>query len=290
MSLGPNQVAIKTLKLTNENYPPLLKQIADPPATLYCRGNLETLRRPSVAIVGSRNATAYGKKHAQIIGSDIARAGFSIVSGLAYGVDSWAHEAAVDYGQAIGVVAGGLSYPLLSWQKQLAKNILETGGLLVSEFPGETPALKHHFPLRNRIIAGLSYGTVVIEARLKSGALITAKAALESNRSVMALPGDVDRETSGGSLELIRQGALLVRNSLDIKNELINQLPKTLVTGLPNDTERDIMDCLEGNPKAPEEIARALKRPINDVTMDLSKLEIDGQILRLANNTYTLKI
>lgn len=280
----------KTIRLKDPDYPPLLAHIADPPKVLHVRGNKKILQSPSLAIVGSRNATAYGKKYAQILGADLAKAGFCIVSGLAYGIDSWAHESALEHGQAIGAVAGGLNAPLQSWQTSIAERILKGGGALVSEFPLATPALKHHFPLRNRIIAGLSYGTLVIEASEKSGALITAKAALDCGRSVFALPGDIDRATSAGAIELIRGGAVPVRCALDIKNELINQLPQELLSRLPKDPSEDILAALQKKKSDINGLAQTLDQAPEKLLPRLSQLEIDGQIRRQPDGTFVLKI
>ncbi len=284
----PQKVA--TIEIKDEGYPSLLKQIFDPPAVLYCLGDPKVLTSPCLAVVGSRNATSYGKKHTNKIAADLAKMGFCIVSGLAYGVDSWAHQASLDYGKSIGVIAGGLDCPLQSWQKGLAKQIIARGGALISESPGKTPALPYHFPLRNRIIAGFGYGTIVIEARQKSGALITAKAALDSNRCVFALPGDVDRPTSMGTLSLITRGAVPIRSAQDVKKELIRQLPPSVLKELPTSDLDLLLEQLAHGKKSATLLAKHLKKPLGQIIANLSELELAGQISKQVDNSYTLNI
>jgi DNA processing protein len=270
--------------LVDSAYPRLLAQIHDPPPVLYIRGDQTILNKPALAIVGSRQATEYGERQTQLLAINLTKKGLVVTSGLAYGVDSWAHRAALIHGKTVGVLAGGLSAPLMSWQKNLAADILKSGGALVSEFPPEMPALKHHFPLRNRIIAGLSYGTLVIEAREKSGALVTAQSALENNRSVFAVPGDLDRSTSIGTNALIHEGAVLVRNVEDILNELERQLPIDFFKRPSNeglgDITKMILSSLSKKPLSFEELAELVNKPPADVLATLSEMEIEGRVRR----------
>jgi len=184
-------------------------------------------------------------------------------------------------GKTIAVLASGLDYPLPAWQQELAEEVVSRGGCLVSEQPPEAPALKHHFLLRNRIIAGLSLGTVVVEARDKSGALVTANYALEANRAVFAVPGDIARETSVGPNRLIRQGAVLVRDAQDILEELSGQYSS------PGRT--DLSDLLEDQPRTVEEVAGELKTSLPDALATLSQLELDGRVVRCVDGRFALK-
>jgi DNA processing protein len=216
-----------------------------------------------------------------------------VVSGLAYGVDSWAHRAAMDAGgKTVAVLASGLDVPLPRWQAELAAEIVERGGCLVSEQAPGMPALKHHFLLRNRIIAGLSLGTVVVEARDKSGALVTANYALEANRVVFAVPGDVDRETSVGPNRFIRQGAVLVRDAQDVLEELTGQIPTDLVSRIPQASgisTTELLTLLGDKPRTVEDVAGELGTSLPDALATLSQLELDGRVVRCVDGRFALK-
>jgi DNA processing protein len=188
-------------------YPALLKEIADPPAVLFFRGSLEVLNRPCVAIIGSRRCTSYGRGVATELAEQAARAGWTVVSGLATGIDGIAHGAALDArGLTAAVLGSGFSriYPVN--HEPLAKRIETQGGLLVSEFAPDTGPQKHHFPLRNRIVSGLCLATVVVEGSAQSGTLITARQCLEQNRELYAVPGPLHQKTFQGTNTLIERG------------------------------------------------------------------------------------
>ncbi len=206
--------------LDDDRYPPLLRAIPDPPVVLWCRGETAHLSRPGIAVVGSRAATPHGLEMAARLAGDLARAGLVVVSGLARGIDSAAHAAALAAGGATVAVLGcspDRVYP--AEHAGLARNI-QSAGVLVSEFPPSTPPLPHHFPLRNRIISGLSHAVVVVEAPEKSGSLITAASAVEQGRDVLVVPGhSVGARNRGGHL-LIRDGAKLVESADDILQEV----------------------------------------------------------------------
>ena len=198
-----------------------LKAIADPPVLLYVRGNAALLSSVSLAVVGTRRPTPYGIRAAMLFSQELSRYGFVIVSGLASGIDSAAHDGALRAeGTTIAVLGHGLDRIYPRGNHGLAERILEAGGCLVSEYPPGVAPMPFHFPQRNRIISGLSLGTLVIEAAAKSGSLITAKTALEQGREVFAVPGGFDDPGHAGSHQLIQQGAKLVISPKDVLTEL----------------------------------------------------------------------
>ena len=222
------KAGIRVLTALDEDFPELLKAIYDPPLALYVKGYLASGRAP-VGIVGTRKPTDYGARSAARLSRELVKAGLTVVSGLARGVDTIAHDAAVKSGGRTWAVMGtGLNIVYPAENKKLSERILEGGGALVSEFPMNDGPLSAHFPRRNRIISGLSYATVVIEGDFKSGSLITAKAALEQGREVLALPGPVDSLMSRGPNMLIKNGAAMVEGASDI----IAALPPDILFGL----------------------------------------------------------
>jgi DNA processing protein len=207
------------IPLTHEDYPPLLREIPDPPPVLYVSGSLAECKRP-VAVVGSRNATAYGLTMALQLGSDLASLGFTVVSGMALGIDAAAHEGALSgRGRTVAVLGSGLCKVYPPQHLRLFERI-SADGAVISEFPLQAEPEAHHFPIRNRVISGMSLGTVVVEASKNSGSLITARLAAEQNREVFAVPGSIQSFKSMGTHTLIKQGAKLVENVQDIVCEL----------------------------------------------------------------------
>lgn len=206
----------------DQAYPPLLKDIHDPPICLYVRGDLGALERcrQSIAIVGSRHTTAYGIQMASALASAAACAGFTVVSGLARGIDTAAHKATVSAGGCtIAVIGSGLCHLYPPENQRLAEEIAASGGAVISEFPLNHLPDKRNFPMRNRIISGLSRGTLVVEAGLLSGSLITAAQAIDQNRTVFAVPGRVDTPFARGCHNLLRDGARLVETFQDVLEE-----------------------------------------------------------------------
>ncbi len=208
----------RILTLADEGYPALLREIPDPPPYLFIKGNLP--EQPFVAMVGSRNASRYGLSAALKLSGDLAAAGVSVVSGLARGIDTAAHQGALaKRGTTVAVLGCGIGKIYPPENRDLAARICENGAL-VSEFPYSSEPEAHHFPVRNRIISGMSLGTVVVEAAPKSGSLITARIAAEQNREVFAVPGSIESFKSSGTHSLIREGAKLVASANDILEEL----------------------------------------------------------------------
>ena len=197
---------IHLITFDDPEYPLLLKEIKDPPKTLYYIGRKELLQTRCAAVIGSRTTTAYGRNTARAIARCLAENGITVVSGMASGIDSCAHEGALEVGgKTIAVLGTGpdLCYPSSNWELKAA---IEARGLVLSEFPPGTQAMPYHFPMRNRIISGLSELTVVVQARVRSGALITAELAAEQGREVLAVPGNIDSMYNLGSNQLIREG------------------------------------------------------------------------------------
>ena len=205
---------------SDADYPPLLREIADPPVLLYVMGNRQVLSSPQVAIVGSRNPSPMGRENAQAFARSLTGAGLTITSGMALGVDGAAHRSALETGGITIAVAGtGLDRVYPARHRDLAHEIIKHGAL-VSEFALGTPPLPENFPIRNRVISGLSLGTLVVEAALQSGSLITARLATEQGREVFAIPGSIHAPQARGCHALIRQGAKLVETAQDILEEL----------------------------------------------------------------------
>ena len=212
---------IKAITVFDENYPSLLKEIYQPPWVLFAKGNLSLLeKQPKLAVVGSRQATQYGKNAIRLMFPQLVEKGVVIVSGLATGIDTLAHEYAMkNGGNTIAVIAGGLYHIYPKENTELAREMMKTQ-LVVSEYPPDTKPLRWHFPARNRIISGMSNGTFIIEAKRKSGSLITANYAVSEGREVFSLPGSIFNPYSMGTNDIIQQGAKLVMSSEDILEEL----------------------------------------------------------------------
>ena len=206
-----------TIYKEDERYPKLLAQISDPPAKLYCRGNLSLLNSFCLAVIGTRKISDYGRQACQDITGHLAASGVTIVSGLAIGIDATAHQATLDSkGKTIAVLGTGIKNLWPKDNERLGQRIIDEGGLVISEYPDAQPGTRYTFPIRNRIISGLSRGVLVIEADMESGSLITAKSALSQNRDVFAVPGSIYWPRSVGANWLIQQGAQPVMNGENI--------------------------------------------------------------------------
>ncbi|MGB7069276.1 MAG: DNA-processing protein DprA [Pyrinomonadaceae bacterium] len=219
------------LILDDGSYPYLLREIADPPITLYVRGEWQAcFEAPCVAVVGSRKCSTYGSNAAEMLARDLASRGICIVSGLARGVDTAAHRGAIrGGGKTIAVLGTGINGAYPKENTRLIGEILESGGAVISQFPLGTPPLKDNFPYRNRIISGLSLGVLIIEASERSGSLITARLAMEQNREVMAVPGNITSGNSIGSNYLIKCGAKLVQQWQDVVAELPSEISSAIL-------------------------------------------------------------
>ncbi|MGS2723406.1 DNA-processing protein DprA [Porticoccus sp. GXU_MW_L64] len=209
------------LPISSEDYPKLLQQLHCPPPLLYVRGDVDLLSLPQLAIVGSRRRSKGGSDNARRFAAELCRCGFAITSGLALGIDGEAHQGALQaQGKTVAVLASGVERIYPQRHQQLAQEILDNGGALVSEMPADTQPLPAYFPQRNRIISGLSLGVLVVEAARKSGSLITARCAMEQGREVFAIPGSIHHPGARGCHQLIREGAALVEEVADIAEQL----------------------------------------------------------------------
>jgi DNA processing protein len=294
---------VELVSLGRDPYPATLANIAMPPRFLYVRGRLLPEDRDAVAVVGSRSCTSYGRRVAERLGHDLASAGFTLVSGLARGIDGAAHEGALKAaGRTIAVLAGGLSKIYPPEHTSLAEAIVAAGGALISEVPMRMEPMAGMFPARNRIISGLSRGVVLVEAAEKSGALITARHAAEQGREVFAIPGPVDSPASVGVLKLLRQGAKLVRHARDVLDDLNGIAPlvsdASLFDGPPppevspptpppnlDPTQQLIWDFLR-EPRTVDDLSRQVHTPIAELAGMLMTMELKKCIRRLPGNVY----
>ena len=219
---------VKILTPADPGYPMRLAAAPGRPLALYVKGNVEALSAPAIAIVGTRRATSYGRDVASSLAFGLAKAGWSVVSGLALGIDADAHRGALDAGGVtVGVIGSGLDLFYPEENRELAREISKSGGAVVSEFPFGRPPDRETFPIRNHVVAGLAHGVVAVEAPLRSGTLITTSIAADLGRTVMAVPGRVDSRASAGCLQLIRDGATLVRGVDDVLEAMSELIPAT---------------------------------------------------------------
>jgi len=290
---------IKTINIEDENYPKLLKEIKDAPKILYYRGYLPRAELRSFAIVGARRCSAYGKQTALEIAGNLTEAGLTIVSGLAPGIDTFAHMAVVEKGKkAIAVLGTGINEESIYPKEniKLARKIIENGGCLISEYPPGTPGSHFTFPRRNRIISGMSLGVLIVEAKEKSGALITADWARKQKRKVFAIPGSIYSLNSRGCHYLIKNGVKLVENAYDILKELSSlkeiNLPQTprqaVLTGGSSQEENLILNTLKAEALFIDKIIEKTKLPAPKVISLLANLEIKDKVRNLGGNIYAV--
>lgn len=283
---------IKPLTLTAPDYPDRLRHIAGPPAQLFSQGYdvNELLLRPSVAVVGSRKVTLYGKAVTSELAGELARAGIVIISGLALGVDSIAHTAALDAGGlTIAVLPCGLDRIYPASHRRLAARILEQGGALVTEYNTNTPIYASSFIARNRIVSGLSDAILITEAAERSGTLSTARFALEQGKEVLAVPGNITSPTSAGTNNLIKTGAAPVTGVNDVLRVLgvADRAEKTAPQG-SNPQEQTVLDLLYTGTCEGAELLAASQLSVSLFNQTLTMLEIQGLIRPLGGNQWAL--
>ncbi len=302
----------RLIRFDQPDYPDALREVADAPPLIWVKGNPAALRRPMVAVIGARNASSLGLRMARGMAGALAEMGITVVAGLARGIDTAAHEASQKCG-TLAVMAGGIDQIYPAENRLLAATICDQGCLLTEQPPGLSPVARH-FPLRNRIISGLSHGVVVVEAAVKSGSLITARNALDQGREVLAVPGHPVDGRAGGCNQLIRDGAVLVRNAEDVV-EALPALAATLATSgaagrparIPDDLpagiaqaiaparptlplphrgadglQAQVLAHLSPNPVEEDALIRDLGVPPSILAPVLVQLELAGRLLRLA--------
>lgn len=285
------------INIKDRDYPKLLKEIKDAPKILYYSGKLPQTNENCFAIVGTRLCSSYGKEIALEISGGLSEAGITIVSGLAPGIDTFSHQAVVERNKrTIAVLGTGLDEESIYPKEniELSRKILETGGCLISEYPPGTRGTRFTFPQRNRIISGLSLGVLVIEAKQKSGALITADYAFRQKRKVFAVPGPIHSLNSKGPHYLIKKGAKLVESADDILKSFnlltyeVNRLKVGRNTIGENTEENLILNALKENALDIDKIIEKTKLPAAKTASTLAILEIKGKVRNLGNNIYAI--
>ena len=281
---------VTAITIRDENYPRALATIYDPPAVLFIRGTLPDQHRVHLAVVGSRLPTHYGKQIADEFVRPIATSGVVIVSGLAYGIDAIAHQSTLDVdGTTIAILGGGLDdaniYP--SQHRSLVSKIIAGGGAVISEFPIGTHVMKQNFPFRNRIIAGMCQGTLVIEAKATSGSLITARCAMEAGKDVFAVPGSIHSELSEGPNNLIKTGAFPVTTPTDVLSRLGLEVRETKPNYVPGSVEeKTIYEILTKEALHADELTIKTGLPSSSVTSMLTLMEMKGSARHLGGLYY----
>lgn len=265
------------LILDDGNYPYLLREISDPPVVLYVKGDWQAcFDAPSIAVIGSRRCSTYGENASEMLARDLAENGVCIVSGLARGIDAAAHRGALrGKGRTIAVIGTGIDQIYPKEHARLANEILDGGGVLVTQFPLGTPPLKENFPYRNRIISGLSLGVLVAEATERSGSLITARLAMEQNREVLAVPGNITSRTSIGTNYLIKSGAKLVQHWQDVAAELPAEIAAAILP--PKLDEKETAKNTTGATRGKESVPDGLS-------------ENEGRVWRILSPAETIQI
>lgn len=286
------RAGVQVLTWDDPDYPSNLRQVYNPPPVLYVRGRIEKRDEWAVAIVGTRRASIYGKEAAQMLSAGLARAGVTVVSGLARGIDAVAHRTCLEAGgRTIAVLGCGLDVVYPPQHAGLAAEIARQGAL-VSEYPLGTRPDARNFPPRNRIISGLTLGTVIVEADLGSGALITAGFAAEQGREVFAVPGSIFARGCQGTNRLIQQGAKMVCSVTDILEELnltmVSEQAQVRMVIPENDTEALLLQHLSAEPIHVDDLGRMARLPIAQVTSTLALMELKGMVRQVGGMNYVL--
>ena len=284
----------KIISIEDKTYPKLLKEIPDSPKQLYYKGDWDAeIFENCLAVVGSRRMTSYGKRVVDQLVYEVAAAGVTIVSGFMYGIDAAAHQAALNgKGRTIAVMPCGIDVIHPEHQEELYNDILEHDGLIISEFEGSMPPALWTYPKRNRIVAGLSRATLVVEAGSQSGSLITANYAKKFERKIFAVPGPITGEMSKGTLQLLQEGAVMVTSSKDILNELgfssrftLHHMVESSDALQKNhsslgELERQILEMLQREPVEIDSLARVLGMPVAKLGTKLSVMQLSGCVVQ----------
>ncbi len=290
-NLVKNNIGVITVK--DSQYPKLLKEIHSPPALLYINGDLPNDLGFTLAVVGTRKTTPYGRQITPDIVDGLTQAGLTIISGLALGIDTLAHQAALSAGgRTIAVLGCGLDIIYPYSNESVAQEIIKNKGCIISEYPIGTKPLKQHFPARNRIISGLSKGVLVIEGNEDSGSLITAKCALEQNREILAVPGNISSTTSHGPNNLIKMGAYVVTSANDVLEALDLELAEQFIANkkiIPGTKEEEaLLKFLSSEPLHIDEIIKKSKLSSSIVNSTLTIMEMKGIVRHMGGMHYIL--
>ncbi|MGD8398282.1 MAG: DNA-processing protein DprA [Anaerolineae bacterium] len=287
-----DRAGVYVLTWDDAGYPPNLREIYNPPPVLYVRGTIDERDEWAVAVVGTRRASAYGKEAARMVTTGLTKAGVTVVSGLARGIDTVAHRSALEAGgRTIAVLGSGLDIIYPAENRRLAAEIVEAGAL-VSEYALGTRPEARNFPPRNRIISGLGLGVVVVEAGVSSGALITADFSVEQGREVFAVPGNIFARTSRGTNDLIQQGAKLVRDVADVLEELnltmVSEQAQVRAVLPENETEALLLQHLSAEPVHVDALGQAVSLPIAEVSSTLALMELKGMVRQVGGMSYVV--
>ena len=288
------KLKLQVIDVEDPSYPSLLREIHDPPMVLYYRGNLEAVRGASIGVVGTREATGYGIELAKKLGYQLAYAGVGVISGLARGIDTAAHQGALAAkGKTAAVLGCSMDQVYPAENRALAEKMEESGGCVMSEFCLGTAPDRQTFPMRNRIVSGLSKGLLVVEAARASGAMITAKQALEQGRQVFAVPGRIDHPQSGGCHQLLKDGARLVESVEDVLAEFEFLLPPSempsinLPQGNLGEQERKVLEALGREEMHMDVLTRKCGLPSPAVSATLLKLEMKRWVRQMPGKYFT---
>lgn len=274
--------------LADDDYPPLLRQLVDPPLALFYRGNLALAHKPSIAMVGSRRASPYALSVAAHLARELVSVGIGVVSGLAIGVDAASHQATLDAsGETIAILGTGIDIVYPRSNRRLFRRI-EEQGLVLTEFPPGTPPFRYNFPVRNRIISGISLGTVIVEANGRSGSLITARMAAEQNREVYAVPGSIFSPGSEGTHRLIQCGVKLVHDTNDILDEIPGKLKvPSAAPAQPDSPLREVLEAFRREQGTHiDAAAETLGRSVALLSEPVLQLELGGWLKALPGGRY----
>ncbi|MBO5502481.1 MAG: DNA-processing protein DprA [Clostridia bacterium] len=278
------------------DYPPLLREINDPPYLLYYAGQPECLKKPCIAIVGTRTPSDYGRHMAGKLASGLCEAGVTVVNGLARGIDYAAHHGALSVqGSTAGILGSGINNPYPSEHTPLLRQIARSNGIIISEYPLDAAPMPFHFPYRNRIISGCCIGTIFVEGRIKSGGMHTVSSALDQGREVFAVPGQTGYLGAEGPLAIMREGARLITSAEDVLEDLsmsplVHTIPPSkadVAEPLP-DLQQSILKALRIQPLTLDELIERLKTSPEEILTETSIMEISGLIRREAGNAYAI--
>lgn len=278
---------IKEIKIEDEKYPNQLKEIKNPPNKIFLVGNEKILQSDGIAVIGSRCNTEYGEKYATKFSKELAKQGLTIISGMAVGIDGFAHKGALSVGgKTIAVLGSGFNNIYPEENKELFKQIIENDGAIITEYEPDVKPNSENFPKRNRIVSGLSKGVLVIEAVYRSGTSITAKLAQSQGRKVFCIPSNLERKNGVGTNQLIKEGASLVTNIDDILNAIkVERKAENNEVKIPAEY-LPIYEVLEDEPMNVNVICKKLKTDISSINANLMLMELEGYIKSLPGNYY----